>query len=123
MVFVPHVIYHARTQEISPRAEELARRIAEAVEGYRASHPDLTATELQQAFLKASSEARPGASGSGANRAAVLASVLGALVAVGLMLFLLGRGPSDGEPWPALAVMVGVIALAAVFIVVRRSSS
>lgn len=123
MVFVPHVIYHRSAQEMSPRAVELARRIAEAVEAYRSAHPDLTATELQQAFLKASSEARPGASGESGARAALLSVAMGLAVALGLGVFLLLREPGGGTPWPVLAVMIGMIALAAVMIVVKRISS
>lgn len=78
-----------RPSNLSPHAQELARRIAEIVAEYESDHPDLAHHERQQAFQIAALE----------NLGPKLTIVLGALaVAAAITGFLLSRFIGGSAP-------------------------
>jgi len=113
-----------RPDELSPRAEELARRIQETISAYRSAHPDLSGAELQQAMMRAVMNTPPGTGGgTNAPRAVILAVVVGLVAALGLVMLLVQREQGGGAAWPGIAIVIGMLAILAVVLAIRRSSS
>jgi hypothetical protein len=101
----------------SPRAEELGRRIADLVQEYESANHPLSNLELSQALQlargKVRPDARPGA------QVALVAGLLGLLLAVGLGVFVSQRnspGMFEGIPWIAVSIGVLLVVLAGVAI-------
>jgi hypothetical protein len=68
----------------SPRAQELGRRLKEAIDNFRREHPDITGAEIRQAMGLATS-------GVAGGRQAVLVGVLLGFLALAFLAFFLFR--------------------------------
>lgn len=117
-MFVP--MQHA---QITPRAEELARRINEVITSFQSTHPDLSGAELQQALMRAAMTAGPGGSGGSSQRAVVVAAGVGLVALLGVTLLVAERDGGGDKPWPVIAILVAVLAIVAAILAIRRSSS
>ena len=115
MTFVPFVPYVPPQQPASPQAQELGRRLSEAIEGSRREHPDTSVAEIRQAVQIAL------AGRGGTNRAAVRV-LLGVLAAMGVAGFLLLQRPSGPEgavPVTAIVVVVLLVGVALAMLIKR----
>lgn len=100
----------------SPRAQELARQLAEVIRQYRSSHPDLSAIEVQQAFGLATTEAGPAAS---ASRRAVVGIALGAAIFAGALVAVLA-GRQGSPPAVVMLSLAILIMLVLAMLAIRR---
>jgi hypothetical protein len=102
MNFVPFVPYVPPPQPPSPQAQELGRRLAETIEGFRLEHPDTSAAEIRQAI----GLALAGRGGPSPAAVRVLFGLVVALVALGFLLF---RRLPGGEAWPPVAAIIAFV--------------
>ena len=103
----------------SPRARELADRLAKVLLEYEEAHPSVSGDEVRQAMRIALQVTRAG----GTAAAPILAATLGGLVLVGLAVFYFvasGGAGSTGARVPTLWVVGALLVLAALVGVLRR---
>ncbi len=94
---------------VSPRAQELAQRLAQVIEEFQQRHPDLASLEVRQAVQIAASRT------CGSHRGVVVASavIVGVTTALGLGIFAsLQHGARGQMLLPMVLVMVAVITIA-----------
>ena len=77
--------------QASPRAKELAGEITDAVRKYKADYPNLTHTDLQQAFRVAQNDLRAELRGSAVIAPVLVALGLALALLAGLLAFFLAR--------------------------------
>ena len=104
--------------QITPRARDLAARLAAAIREARQDDPALTDLEVRQALHLARREAAGGVAGG------LVIALLGGLVALGLAVMLLYRkrgGSLPVEPkWLVLGVLTLLVLVVLVVAVARR---
>ena len=119
MVFVPVIVPPA---VFSTRSRELSVRLEEAIQTYQQQHPEVSRAEVAQALsaVQAARRVPPRAAKAAMiGMAALLAALVGVFVALGSNG---GELPSaSGIPVVTIAVGVGVVLVAGLF-VLRRSS-
>jgi hypothetical protein len=117
MAFVPYVPPSRRTQNLTPRAQELNARLSTAIEEFRRYYPDTTDADVRRA-LDATGDQHAGPSSRQAAlamfAAGLVAAVVGALVAAGGI-------PEELPPtaWIGLAV-AGFAVVVAIMRIARR---
>jgi len=79
MTFVPIIV---PPPQPSPRSQELSRRVGELVEQFRREHPEMNASEIDQALSMASTRA-------GSTKALRVALLLGVALLTALLVFFL----------------------------------
>ncbi len=98
----------------SPEAQELGRRLAETIEGYRREHPNLRNIDIRQAM-------RLALAGRGAAMSPAAALIIGLAAAVGVIAVLLSRpAPQGGAVFPVVLVVVLALVIAIVAIRFRN---
>ncbi|HXI03830.1 MAG TPA: hypothetical protein VNI57_11705 [Candidatus Saccharimonadales bacterium] len=101
----------------SARAQELGRRFEEVLRSFLTEHPDTSSLEIRQAFSLAVSGA-----GRRAAPQAILAAILGVLVAMGGVILLIVRKQGEGgsgAPIAFVVVALVTVALVAAILVLR----
>jgi hypothetical protein len=111
MSFVPVI---PPQEGASPRAQELSRRITEAIESFRREQPDLKPEEIRQAARLALRGA-----GTGKEQLVVILGALLALLGVGAF-FALKSGGAGESTYPIIAI-AAIILVLAVVLKIRRS--
>ncbi|MEW6743509.1 MAG: hypothetical protein AB1486_12200 [Planctomycetota bacterium] len=111
---------HVSPPPPSPRAQDLGHLLAELVRQYRADHPELSRTDVQQAFQVARGLLKPELGGLPATIGIVLA-----LLVAGVLAFLLFAKQGSGDspfmmPLIAIAALIGVIGVIFAITVARR---
>ena len=109
---------HVPNAAPSKRTQRLAGKIMDTVLGYETQEPNLSHLEVQQALRIAGAELSASMGGR-VQGARIAATVLGALFAVGLGLYVAlrfkGGGGASETPWIMIAaVTLGIIMLLAV---------
>jgi hypothetical protein len=102
----------------SPEAENLGREIAELVRRYYASHPEIRAEDVHQAFVFFNDTATTEIYTVGPRFALILAGLLGFAVLGGILL-LVSQGATPPRTLTLVAV-VGAITVAVAVIFLRR---
>ena len=113
MLYVPVV---PPPQTPSPRTRELAERLAQTIRDFEERHPSTSAAEIREA-------ARLATRASGGTYLVPVATILGALTALGLGAFLfLAQGDGGGIPadWPVVAIGAAVLTLGALVAILAR---
>jgi len=111
MLFVP-----VAPPRPSPRAEELAKRLGEAIDAYSVLHPDLSPLEIQQAAqLAATKRGQP--------NPVIAAAVVAAILAVGVLFAVASKnqaGLDEQFVIPGIIVIVGVVLVGLMFYLKSR---
>ncbi len=108
-MFVPVI----PTQDASPHAMEMGRRIAALIRDYRLQHQDASATDVYFALRVAAAEA-----GADARRSRLVAVVAGlvALLVAGLLFFARSGGRDHGMiSFVVLGILIAVLGILVVF--------
>lgn len=114
-MFVP-VVPPIRT---SPRAQELSGRLTATIEEFRQTHPDLKSWEIEAALRRAARDV----DGLRRVKFAVLLGLVALAGVAGLFLTRSGAAPrAETQVQPAwlVGVLVGILAIAAALVVLRR---
>lgn len=118
MTYVPIVV--PIPPPTSPRARELADRLAHVLLEFEQTHPSLTNEEVRQATQLALQKRR----GGGTLAGPILVGAVGLMVFAGLVAFYLierGGAASAGASFPMIAV-IGLIAVVGALVAVLRRS-
>jgi hypothetical protein len=112
-MFIPTYV----PQAPSPRAQELAQRLALAIAEYQQRNPDVSAEEIRAATRLAAEQlhARRG------TPTVLIATLVGGVMALGGVLFAV-RGAAHDVQVPWVAVVAGVIAVIGVIVAARSRS-
>jgi len=120
MVFIP-VVPH-QPAPLSPRAQDLARRLKDEVEKFERQYPGTSREDLRAAAALAIGEELV-AVPPRRKAAAMVVAVITAMGVLGLVMELATREKSDAAatPWPTIAVSIAIVCLAVVAAVIRRT--
>jgi len=117
MAFVPFVPTPPR-ETTSPRAQDLANRIASLIADYQRSHPDLGARDVADALRAAAGE---GGGRRSDQERRLVAAMLGGVVALAMGVYLFFR-QSGEAPWAGAGVVAAMVVAVAVVALLRRRS-
>lgn len=107
MTFVPTPV--VPTEDLSPRARDLARNLETSLQEFRQRNPSLTDAEVRQALAHLSR------GHTAAPRVALLLAVGVGLAILGLVFFMFAQGGSAaGTDRPVVWIAMGIGALAAI---------
>jgi len=111
---VTHVPYVPSPPPVSPRAQELSRRLRETIDKYKQENPSVTALDIRQAL----SMSVP--SGSVPRRVAVVAA-LGLAVLGGMVAFFLSSEPGNADVLKPVLIVALMVVIGVIVVVKSRS--
>ena len=90
-----------QTRNLSPRAQDLDRKLAETIDTFRRQYPDTTESDVRHALVSAVASRGSGSS----SRVAALAATVGGLVAAGVAVMAVNGGLPDlpAATWAGIA--------------------